>query len=62
MKSTQDIATAVIKRVNLTLLNELPEPSCPVAREQWRWRMEEVKKKVAMYLYPNVGVNVEVKP
>ena len=62
MKSVEQISAAVIKRVHLTLLHEMPEPSCPVAREQWRWRMEEVKKKVAMYLYPNVGVNVEVKP
>ena len=63
MKSIEQISAAVIKRIHLTMLHEMPEPTCPVAKQKWRWQQEQVRKKVAAYLWPeNNGVSIEIRP
>lgn len=45
-KSIEEIATAINKKINMTLLTELPLPSCPIKRQRVEWRREQVLVKI----------------
>jgi len=61
-KTTDQISAAALKRVQLLLMQELPEPTCSGKKAQWRWQVEQVKKKVATQLWPeSSGINIEIK-
>ena len=61
-KTTDQISAAALKRVQLLLMQELPEPTCQLEKAKWRWQVEQVRKKVATQLWPeSSGINIEIK-
>ncbi len=62
MRSIEAITNTALRRVQQVIMAELPEPECSSKKQQWRWQVEQVKKKVANELWPeNNGINIEVK-
>lgn len=61
-KTIDHITQIALKKIQMLILFELPEPTCPQKKEQWRWKVEQVKKKIVNDLYPqNNGINIEIK-
>lgn len=62
-KSAEQVAQSCIKRIELIIMTDLPEPSCSSKKPQWRWQVEQVKKKVAERIWPqSSGISIEIKP
>lgn len=63
-KSIEQISSSIMRKVSMTIMQELPEPSCKNEKQHWRWRVEQVKKQVATELMPGIiqgmGIKVEV--
>lgn len=59
--SIESTTEKAIKKIQMVLLAELPEPSCQQKKEHWRWQVEQVKKSIAQRLWPeNNGVQINV--
>lgn len=50
VKSIEAIVSIIEKKIMLTLLQELPTPSCPRKRQQNDWKIDQVKKTLAARL------------
>jgi hypothetical protein len=51
-KSAQKIADGIANRIEVLIKQELPMPDCKLKRENWRWKVEQVKKNLAARLDP----------
>lgn len=60
MKSAKEIASIAVKKVEMIILQELPRPECASKIQQWNWKKDEVRTRVAQALGGS-GVNVIVK-
>ena len=61
MKSNEQIVSTVLKRITLTLMQELPEPTCVLEKEKWKWKVQEIKQHVANELsHQGLGIKIEV--
>jgi len=49
-KSIEEVAAVIEKKIMMTILNELPSPSCPLKKQQNDWKINEVKKIIAARL------------
>ena len=46
IKSIEQIADIVCGKIFMTILSELPNPDCPLKRQQNEWKKSEVKKAI----------------
>lgn len=44
IKSNEQIAETINKKITMLMLEQLPVPSCPLKRQQREWKIEEIKK------------------
>ena len=49
-KSIEAIVSILEKKIFMTLLEELPNPSCPRKRDHNNWKIEQVKNTLASRL------------
>lgn len=49
-KSIEQIVGIIEKKIMLTILEELPTPSCPRKRQHNEWKIDQVKKTLAARL------------
>jgi len=52
-KSIEQIVSIINKKIMMTLLEQLPTPSCQLKRQRNEWKIREVKKKLAEILNSN---------
>jgi hypothetical protein len=45
-KSIEQISDIVCNKIFMTILSELPNPDCPLKRQQNEWKKSEVKKAI----------------
>ncbi len=59
--SNEEIAKRTVQKVELFILAYLPKPECQSKHQQWRWNVEEVKKKISQQLYKGgLSITIEV--
>lgn len=49
-KSIEEIVAIIEKKIMMVLIQELPDPSCPLKRQQNNWKKDEVKKTLSARL------------
>jgi hypothetical protein len=59
-KSVVEIANICEKKIEMVILQELPEPNCPIKKEQNRWKVNEVKRELAIRL-GGLGITISVQ-
>lgn len=60
MRSATEIAAIAVKQIEMLILRELPRPECASKQQQWNWKKDEVRTRVAQAMGGS-GVNVIVK-
>ena len=45
-KSIEQISDIVFNKIFMTILSELPNPDCPLKRQQNEWKKSEVKRAI----------------
>lgn len=61
MRSAQEIAAIAVKKVEMIILQELPRPECASKVQQWNWKKDEVRARVAQAMGGS-GVTITVNP
>lgn len=61
VKSIEQIVSIIEKKIMYTLMEELPDPSCPRKRDQNNWKKDQVKKTLAARLgHPGMGITIQI--
>jgi len=55
-KSVEEIVSIIEKKIMMTILTELPTPSCALKRQQNNWKIDQVKKTLSARL-GHPGIN-----
>lgn len=45
-KSVEQISNIILSKISMIILSELPNPDCPLKRQQNEWKKSEVKKAI----------------
>lgn len=56
-KSVNEISSRIISKVSLMLLELMPNPSCPLKRQQNEWRKSQVIEEVKKMLDEKYNLN-----
>lgn len=60
-KSIEQISSMISRKVEMMLIELLPEPSCPRKKDQNNWKREQVRKQVSNKLNPqSLGISVTI--
>jgi hypothetical protein len=49
-KSVEEIVSIIEKKIFLILMQELPDPSCPLKKQQNEWKKNQVKETLSARL------------
>lgn len=61
-RSNEEIVKLINRKVNMLILELMPEPTCPQKRLKHRWEVEKVRKELAGRIWAEGnGVTVEIK-
>lgn len=61
VKSIEQIVSIIEKKIMFTLMEELPQPTCPRKRDQNNWKIDQVKKTLAARLgHPGLGITIQL--
>ena len=61
MRSKEEIATILQKRVEFMILQLYPKPTCNSKKKQWAADVQEIKKILANHLSPQgLGIKIEI--
>jgi hypothetical protein len=52
-KSIEQIVSIINKKIVMTLIQELPTPTCKLKKQRNDWKIQEVKKKLSEILNSN---------
>jgi hypothetical protein len=58
-RSIIEIVNICEKKINMVILQELPEPDCPRKKEHNKWKIGEVKKELSARL-GGLGITVSI--
>ncbi len=59
-KTVIEIANICEKKINMIIMQELPDPTCPQKKQQNKWKIAEVKRELASRL-GGLGITISVK-
>ncbi len=59
-KNIDQISYSILKKINLEIMRQLPEPTCIEKKVLWRHKVAEVKKKLANELNPQ-GLSIKIE-
>jgi hypothetical protein len=59
-KSAGEIASAIVRKVDMLIMDAIPMPDCPLKKEKALWKRKDVKKRVGNILNPGAPLEITV--